>query len=152
VSIRVATAVRIGRDADDVFTFIATPENLAHWDPAIRDVQRLDDGPLRQGSRLVVTAEEAGQRVRLETHVTEFEPGRLLGVAGTFRGIPLRLRWRLRPDGSGTELTTEAEADVGGFMALAGGMIRGMVEERLEAAQASVKESLEVPSAEAPSP
>lgn len=143
MSVRVETTVRIERTPEDVFAFIANPENLPRWDPGIREVRRLDDGPVREGSGLAVTAEEGGRRVQLDTRVTEYEPGRLFGVAGTFSGVPLRLRWRLRPDGSGTSLTTEGEADVGGFMALASGFIRGLVQQRLESAHVNLKRLLE---------
>jgi uncharacterized protein YndB with AHSA1/START domain len=147
VSIRVSTSVLIARPPDDVFAFIAMPENLPRWDPAIREVRRTDDGPVRVGSGLSVTAEEGGRRVSLDTRVVEFEPGRLFGVAATYSGVPLRLRWRLAPEGDWTRLTSEGEADVGGFMALASGFIKGMVEERLEAAHRNLKQVLEAPTA-----
>jgi carbon monoxide dehydrogenase subunit G len=143
VSVRVAATVRIDRPPHDVFEFIATPENLPRWDPAIRSVRRNDDGAVGVGSGLSVMAEEAGRRVELDTRVTDFEPDRLFGVAATYSGIPLRLRWRLQPEGEGTVLTSEGEADVGGFMALAGGLITGMVQERLEAAHRNLKRILE---------
>jgi uncharacterized protein YndB with AHSA1/START domain len=143
VSISVTATVRIARPPDEVFAFFATPENLPRWDPAIREVRRADDGPIGRGSGLSVDAEEAGQRVSLDMRVTDFEPGRLFGVAATYSGIPLRLRWRLRPDGEGTVVTGEGEADVGGFMALASGFIKGIVQARLEAAHRNLKAALE---------
>jgi carbon monoxide dehydrogenase subunit G len=147
MSLRVSTTVRIARPPHDVFAFIATPENLPRWDPAIREVRRTGDGPLGPGSALAVTAEEAGRRVSLDTHVTEYEPDRVFGVAATYSGIPLRLRWRLQPDGDGTLLTSEGEADVGGFMALASGLIKAIVEERIESAHRNVKQVLETSAA-----
>ena len=146
MSVRVSRTIRIARLPDDVFAFIATPENLPSWDPAIREVRRTDDGPVRRGSGLHVSAEESGRRISLDTRVTDFEPGQLFGVAATYSGVPVRLRWRLQPEGDGTLLTSEGEADVGGFMALAGGFIKGMVEDRLDTAHANLKRMLETPS------
>jgi carbon monoxide dehydrogenase subunit G len=143
VSVRVAATVRIDRPPHEVFEFIATPENLPRWDPAIRSVRPSGEGPLAVGSTLAISAEESGHRVELDARVTDLEPDRLFGIAATYSGIPLRLRWRLQPDGEGTVLTSEGEADVGGFMALAGGVIKGIVEERLEDAHRNLKRELE---------
>ncbi len=143
MSLRVRTSVLIERSPAEVFAFIAEPENLPRWDPAIRAVRRTDAGPVRRGSGLLVTAEEAGRSVSVDSRVVEFEPDRVFGVAATFSGIPLRLRWRTEPAGSGTRVTAEAEADVGGFLALAGGFVKGLVEDRLVRAHANLKRILE---------
>jgi carbon monoxide dehydrogenase subunit G len=143
MSLSVKSAVHIERSPHDVFAFIAEPENLPKWDPAIQAVVRKVPGPVGPGSELTVTAEEGGRRVTIDSRVTEFEADRLFGVAATFSGVPLRLRWRVEPEGSGTRLTTEGEAELGGVLALAGGYIRGVVADRLNLAQDNIKRVLE---------
>lgn len=143
MSLHVEATVRIGRAPEDVFAFIADPENLPRWDPAVREVRRTEAGPVGPGSGLTVTAEEAGRRILLDTRVTDFEPGRLFGISATYSGVPLRLRWRLEPDGEGTRVTAEGEAELGGFLMFAGGMIKGIVADRLERAHANLKRLLE---------
>jgi carbon monoxide dehydrogenase subunit G len=143
MSISVKSSVHIERSPHEVFAFIAEPENLPQWDPAIQAVGRKGSGPVGPGSELTVTAEEGGRRVTIESHVTEFEADRLFGVAATFSGVPLRLRWRVEPEGSGTRLTTEGEAKLSGVLALAGGYIRGVVTDRLNLAHANLKRVLE---------
>ena len=135
--------MRIGRPPAEVFAFIAEPENLPRWDPAIREVRRTEPGPVGLGSGLTVMAAEAGRSVVVDSHVTDFLPDRLFGVAATFSGVPLRLRWRLEPDGDGTRVTAEGEAELGGLMALAGGFVKGIVAERLSQAHANLKRILE---------
>jgi len=143
MSVRVETSVRIARPPAEVFAFIADPTNLPRWDPAIREVRRTDDGPVGKGSGLSVTAEEGGRRVAVDTRVVEFEPDRAFGVSATYSGVPLRLTWRLEPSGTGTRLTAHGEAEVGGFLALAGGFIKGLVVDRLDQAHANLKRILE---------
>ena len=143
MSLRVETSVRIERSPADVFAFIAEPENLPRWDPAIREVRRREPGPVGLGSGLTVMAAEAGRSVVVESHVTDYVPDRLFGVAATFSGVPLRLRWRLEPDGQGTRVTAEGEAELGGLMALAGGFVKGLVADRLSRAHANLKRVLE---------
>jgi carbon monoxide dehydrogenase subunit G len=143
MSLTVKTAVHIARSPHDVFAFIAKPENLPRWDPAIRAVERKQPGPVGPGSELTVTAEEGGRQVTIDSHVTEFEADHLFGVAATFSGVPLRLRWRLEPEGSGTRLTTEGEAELRGVLALAGGYIKGVVTDRLNQAHENLKAVLE---------
>lgn len=143
MSVQVETGVRIERPPTEVFAFIADPANLPRWDPAIREVRRTDDGPVGLGSGLSVTAEESGRRIDIDTRVTEFEPGRAFGVSATYSGVPLRLTWHLEPAGTGTRLTARGEADVGGFLLLASGFIKGLVMDRLEQAHANLKRLLE---------
>jgi carbon monoxide dehydrogenase subunit G len=145
MSLTVKTAVHIERTPHDVFAFIAEPENLPQWDPAIQAVRRKEPGPVGPGSELTVTAEEGGRQVTIESHVTEFEADRIFGVAATFSGVPLRLRWRLEPDGNGTRLTTEGDAELRGVLALAGGYIKGIVTDRLNLAHKNLKRVLEAP-------
>lgn len=143
MSLRVETSVRIARPPADVFAFIADPANLPRWDPAIREVRRTEDGPVRLGSGLNVTAEEGGRRVAVAMRVIAFEPGRAFGVAATYGGVPLQLTWQLEPAGAGTLLTARGEAEVGGLLTLAGGFISGLVRERLDQAHANLKRLLE---------
>lgn len=143
MSLSVKSAIHIERSPHEVFAFIAEPENLPRWDPAIQTVVRKLPGPVGPGSELTVTAEEGGREVTIDSHVTEFEADRLFGVAATFSGVPLRLRWRLEPDGGGTRLTTEGEAELRGILALAGGYIRGIVTDRLSLAHRNLKRVLE---------
>ena len=145
MSLSVKSAVHIERSPHEVFAFISEPENMPHWDPAIRGVARKVPGPVGLGSELTLTAEEGGRHVTIVSKVTEFEADRLFGVAATFSGVPLRLLWRLEPDGSGTRLTTEGEAQLSGVLALAGGYIRGRVAARIELAHANLKRVLEAP-------
>ena len=143
MSVSVETSVRIRRPPADVFAFIADPTNLPRWDPAIREVRRTEDGPVGRGSGLLVTAEEGGRRVAIDTTIVEFEPDRAFGIEATYGGVPITLTWRLEPIADGTRLTARGEAEVGGLLALAGGFIKGIVLERLDDAHASLKRLLE---------
>ena len=143
MSLSVTSTVHIERSPHDVFAFISEPENMPHWDPAIQGVARKTPGPVGLGSELTLTAEEGGRRVTIVSKVTEFEADRLFGVAATFSGVPLLLRWRIEPEGSGTRLTTEGEANLSGVLSLAGGYIRGIVTDRLNLAHQNLKRALE---------
>jgi uncharacterized protein YndB with AHSA1/START domain len=143
MSLSVVSRVRIARAPHDVFEFIADPHNLPRWDPAIRAVRRTEEGPVGLGSGLTVTAVEAGRTIVLDTRVTDFEPGRVFGVSASYGGVPLTLRWRLEPEGEGTRVTAEGEAQLDGMLMLMAGLIKGLVAERLERAHANLKRLLE---------
>ena len=72
---------RIGRSVAAVFAELVALECYPEWLIAsgIVGVERLDDGPLGQGSRIRVDQKVAGRSATLEGVVTVHEPGRRFG-------------------------------------------------------------------------
>jgi hypothetical protein len=112
VSIEARLETTIGRTAQDVFGQLAAVELFPEWLVAsgVVRVERLDPGPLKDGSRLLIEQRIAGRATTLEGKVTAFEPGSRFGFQAKDRdgisveveallaadGAMCRLRWSLR--------------------------------------------------------
>lgn len=104
--------VRIGRSADQVFAHLTDVGRWPEWLIAsgIVRVERLDPGPLGEGSRLRIEQRVAGRASVLDARVSAFAAGTTFAVTGrdadgisieidaglTADGPVTRLDWRLR--------------------------------------------------------
>jgi carbon monoxide dehydrogenase subunit G len=104
--------VRIGRPSADVFARLTDVERWPEWLIAsgIVKVERLDDGPLAQGSALRIQQRVAGRSSTLDARVTALVPTTRFAVTGrdadgisveidaslTDEGAATRLDWRLK--------------------------------------------------------
>jgi uncharacterized protein YndB with AHSA1/START domain len=105
VEARLETA--IGRNAQDVFAHLTAVEEFPEWLVAsgVVRVERLDSGPLKQGSRLSVQQRIAGRAATLEGQVTAFEPPARFGFAAKGRdGISIDVEALLAADGATSRL------------------------------------------------
>lgn len=66
------------RPASDVVAYFADMRHAPEWDPSISAVERLDDGPVQEGSAFRVTLGFLGRSQDLVYRVAELEPGRRL--------------------------------------------------------------------------
>ncbi len=99
--------VRIGRPADQVFAHLTDVERWPEWLIAsgIVRVERLDPGPLAEGSRLRIEQRVAGRASTLDAHVSSFAAPSTFGVAGRDAdGIGIEIVAGLTTDGSATRL------------------------------------------------
>jgi uncharacterized protein YndB with AHSA1/START domain len=112
VTIEARLETAIGRSAQDVFGHVTAVEEFPEWLVAsgVVRVERLDPGPLQQGSRLRIQQRIAGRATTLDGEVTAFEPPTRFGFAAKDRdgisvdvealvaaeGATSRLRWSVR--------------------------------------------------------
>jgi hypothetical protein len=86
-----------------VLAYLADPRNRPAWQPSLRRVVLLDDGPPRFGQRWVdVTA--VGIRPRMRTTALA---GDRWSERGDWRGVSAALGVRVRPAGGATALDVE---------------------------------------------
>jgi carbon monoxide dehydrogenase subunit G len=101
VTVAIDAEVRIARPVDDVYAALIDVERWPAWLIAtgIVKVERLDDGPLRAGSRLRVAQSVAGRAATLDGLVTVLAPDAAFGVQGRDRdGIEIRIDAVVAPD------------------------------------------------------
>lgn len=107
MSIEARFEATIGRAAQDVFAHLAEVEQFPEWLVAsgVVRVERLDPGPLREGTRLRIEQRIAGRATTLEGKVTQFEPGKRFGIRARDRdGISVELEALLASEGAACRL------------------------------------------------
>ena len=97
----------IARTPRAVFGELEAVQRYPEWLSAsgIRSVERVDDGPIGEGSRLRIEQRISGQAAVLDGIVTSFRPDEHLAIrAVDARGITVELEAELAPDGATTRL------------------------------------------------
>ena len=127
---RYRRTIKIDRPAGDVFAFLTDLDNLARWQPSVREIRW--EGELHEGAEFEETRELLGRRARSRLEVVALEPEREFSIRVIEGPVALTVRHLLEPTDGGTRLTLEAEGEAGGLMRLA-----APIAERAAARQAS---------------
>ena len=102
-----------------VFDDLADFSNVAAWDPGVSEAERLDDGPIRLGSRFRVVASFLGRAVPLTYAIIGFEPPHRLVLRGEDSSFVSHDEITLAPRGAGTRVTYDARLELSGLRRLA---------------------------------
>ncbi len=112
---RFRTTFAAVRDPDSAFTYLSDFSHATEWDPGVRAASRLDDGPLRVGSRFSVDAAFLGRVLALEYAITAFEPShRVVFEAEIPFGRSVD-EITFHPKDTGTMITYDADLRLAGF-------------------------------------
>ena len=124
-----SASVDIAAPPERVWEVLSDVEYWSEWTETVTSVRRLDDGPLRPGSRAKISQPKIPET---EYVVTELEPGRSFTwvAAGTGRAHdrPARGRRRCADGGSRVRLSVEQGGWLGSVM---GRFYRGLTDRYL---------------------
>jgi uncharacterized membrane protein len=111
--------VNIDRSPQDVFSAVTDLERLPQWQPAVVEVEPLDEGPLRAGSRLKEVRQVRGKRLEQIVEIAAHEPGRHFGLRIVEGPLPVHGDLTFSPiDGGGTRLHMHAYGRANGALRL----------------------------------
>ncbi len=137
---RTALSADIAKPPEEVFPYLFEPELVKQWTTGLDGYERLDDGPLRAGSRFRQQLEVSGQHIDAEIEVTAYDPPRGAESRSEIRGIDVISTYELEPAGGGTRLTQSVEAKGGGLKGrVLIPVIQPHLERKLEADLAALK-------------
>jgi len=102
-----SSSVVINATPEKVFALVDNLEEWPQWIPSIKRIEKLSDGPLKEGSQIRVTA-KSGVTVKLLMTITEFVPGQRGVMQGKVLGVRMTRYYTFESVEGGTKLTAPA--------------------------------------------
>ena len=140
---RIEHTVEIDLPVEDVFCFIAEPENELKWRAGLTTSEATSEGPLEVGSTGRRVQGFLGRKMENDWIVTELVPNRKIAVRSTTGLTCYSSAYSFEPAGDGTKLTCEADAETGDFFKIPDPIVTRMARRQLEADLTALKTLLE---------
>lgn len=97
--------IEINRPVKEVYDYVVNVENAPKWQPAVIEVKRLTDGPIRVGTKFSEVAKMMGRRINATCEITELVPNKTFAFKGTSDGpMEYEATYILEPNGNATVL------------------------------------------------
>lgn len=131
--------LEIERPPEEVYAFLAAPENLPRWQSDVLEVRPETE------TRFLEVRTFVGRRVESTLEVTAATPGREYSLRSVAGPVRFSVRHLLEPAGEGrTRLLVAGEAEaVGGLFKLGGRLLRRAAERRVREDFTRLKTQLE---------
>jgi uncharacterized protein YndB with AHSA1/START domain len=133
----------IAKPPAEVFDVVTDLDRLHEWQPMVVDVQQLDSGPLRTGTRLREVREVRGRRLEQTVEVAAHEPGRRFGLRVLEGPLPVDGELHFEPDGDGTRLRLVATGRPQGAQRLLSPLLRAGIRREFRKQYAALREVVE---------
>ena len=124
-----AHSVELARPPAEVFPWLLEADKVPRWTGHLERYERLDDGPLRRGSRVRQVLDVSGRTIDVTLEITSYEPPTGAQTRFSTNGIEVVSSYALAAAGSGTRLTQTIEAKP---TSLGARMLVPVVQPRLE--------------------
>ena len=140
---KIENSVVIKRPIEEVFAFMANPENTPLWAGVVREVKLTSEGPIGVGTTYNTVIDLMGRRIESKNEVTEYEPNSKSSTKTTSGPMPLETSMTLKAVEGGTEVTNSAKLEGAGVFKLAEPIFARMANRQVETDFANVKDLLE---------
>jgi uncharacterized protein YndB with AHSA1/START domain len=135
--VRLEHTLVVARPPEEVFAFLADPDNLPRWQTGVVEVRREGD------RRHVEVRSFLGRRLEQTLVVTEYDPPRRLDLAVVEGPLPLRISHTLEAEDGGTRILFVGEGEPRGLPRLLAGVAAKAVELQSQHDFAKLKRILE---------
>ena len=142
---RIEYSIDIDRAVEEVFCFIAKPENEPKWRNGLTTSEATSEGPMMVGSTGRRVQSFLGRKMENDWTVTELTPNRRIAVRSTSGRTCYSSTYSLEHAEEGTALTIESEADTGDFFKIPEPIVTRMARRQLEADMTALKTLMEKP-------
>lgn len=136
-----SVTVDIAASAERVWQVLSDVEYWSEWTASVRWVRRLDEGPLRVGSKAKISQPRIPT---VDWTVTELEPGRGFTWVSVAPGARTTARHRIEPQAGGARVTLSVEQS-GPLGALVGRLYARLTDRYLALESAGLKQRSEQP-------
>lgn len=101
---------------DEVFAFMMDLRTAPRWRSMVRRMEVVNGGPLREGSKVLITMDAMGKSIQVEAEVWRYEAPHRFGMRNTRQGVTGVFEYVLEPDASGTTVTFTCDIHPHGLM------------------------------------
>lgn len=105
---RFASSIVINAPPEKVFALVDNLEDWPRWIPSIKKIEKVSEGPLKEGSQIRVTA-KSGVTIKFLMTITEFIPGQRGVMQGRVLGTRMTRYYTFERIEQGTKLTAGGE-------------------------------------------
>ena len=120
---KASSEIVINRPREDVFVFLADPENDAEWRSGVLELRHVSGSGI--GARYAQGVKgPGGRRIPADIEITELSPGELIAFQTVAGPVRPRGRYVLAAADGGTRVRFELEADVKGVKRLLAPMVQ----------------------------
>jgi len=140
----VEESIEIGRPVEEVFAYVANPENLPEWSGLAIEVKDAPE-PLSEGDTFTAVGKFLGRRFETPYERASYEPNRRYTDRATGGPIPDQ-EWTYtfeEVSEGATRLTRAVEGEPGGFFKLADPLIERVLERQVRTDLETIKDLLE---------
>ncbi len=141
--LKVEVSVVINRSVEEIFEFLANPENDPKWQSGVLEAEQTSKGPSGVGATNREVRKFMGRRIDQTFEVTEYEQNRMIKQKTTSGPMTLDTIYAFESVEGGTRVTIGGEGDSGGFFKLADPLINRMAKRQMEADLDNLKDLLE---------
>lgn len=113
---RIRQELTIHSAPESVFRWIERPELACRWQPEVAEYETTEAVPGLVGTRFRELLRDSEGSIELHGRVTGYVPNAMMEFDLHGRGVQLRARYSLSPDGSGTRLRVDTDARLGGWL------------------------------------
>lgn len=139
----VQNEIDIAADPPTVFNYVTDIAHETAWNPQLRQVVQLTDGPVRQGTRFRLRLSGIGW---MTTEIIRFHPPTFWATAGRSRRLDVRSEAEVAGTGHGSRLIVRTVLVPQGLLRLATPVLRGIIRRHWDDNLRSIKSILETAS------
>ena len=108
-------SIDISRRPEDVFSYMVDPSHLPEWQENVVSARRMDDGPPKVGTKVVVTRRVGPREQAMSAELVELDPPRSWATRGLDGPVRGHVKGTIEPLGEeSSRLTIALEFEAGG--------------------------------------
>jgi carbon monoxide dehydrogenase subunit G len=135
--------IDIDRPQQEVFDFLSDLSNDTKWRDSAVSSELQSEGPMGVGSKIHSVDKIMGRKIESTAEISVWDPPNRYGQKTLGGPVPFEFTIQLRPEGEGTHLTMQGQAEMGGFFKMAEGLVGRQLEKQLDTDLQGLKRVLE---------
>ncbi len=139
----VESSVVINRPVEEVFTYVADPNNIAQWAGPVVEARQTSEGPVGLGTTSTRVTQFLGRTMEATYEIIEYEPNSYYKDKMTSGPVPISSRMSFESVDEGTKVTIAGEIEASGFFKLAEPILARMAKRQVETDVQTLKDLLE---------